>query len=441
VRSVVKGLPYSEITIDPAIAQVGMVDVLVLPDGKVQSSKGDFVVDQQSFDAINTSFLEHRHELVFDYEHQTIGGRYARPDGKAPAAGWIHSLRYEKGRGIIARVEWTDEARRSIQANEYRFLSPVLVHDEKTNKPIELHSVGLTNDPAIHGLPRVAAKRGVAVMKKKTGDITITALKADPTKLLKALSDLAGSEVSVNDDTPGEAVMEPDQLGKMQMVAEAAANLKAAFVASGELPEEATLLEAIQKAVELVAGMDGGGKVDETPVEEALKAFRSDVAVGLGLKKTADKDEITKALGALQVSKVDATEYAALKSQVDELNRDKAEKLADVAVKVYVDSGQLNPNNETQMDWANATARKDLTAFKIVMEGAPKVWHSETYTNGAPTDKRSATIRDAFKAFKENPGDYTGYTVRQLAVARLRMAGLSDKVSDAEISAFNGGVN
>ena len=104
--------------------------------------------------------------LVVDYEHQTIN---AAEHGKpAPAAGWIESL--EAGPdGLYATVKWTDAARAFIQADEYRYISPVFSFDPETGAVLELKSAALTNYPALDGMDAVTARaEDDPPMKKET---------------------------------------------------------------------------------------------------------------------------------------------------------------------------------------------------------------------------------------------------------------------------------
>ena len=93
--------------------------------------------------------------LVVDYEHQTIN---AAENGKpAPAAGWIESL--EAGPdGLYATVKWTDAARAFIQADEYRYISPVFSFDPETGAVLELKSAALTHYHALDGMDAVTAR-------------------------------------------------------------------------------------------------------------------------------------------------------------------------------------------------------------------------------------------------------------------------------------------
>jgi len=99
--------------------------VVLAPWGRVESQKGVFFVDEESAEMVVRAFQEHGTDLPIDYEHQTLGGEFASPDGRAPAAGWIKSLSAESGIGIVGHIEWTPQGREMLAAREYRYLSPV----------------------------------------------------------------------------------------------------------------------------------------------------------------------------------------------------------------------------------------------------------------------------------------------------------------------------
>ncbi len=52
----------------------------ILPLGLVHSSKGDFVVDAESFEAMKRAMEGKGVDVVVDYEHQTLYGQEARDD-------------------------------------------------------------------------------------------------------------------------------------------------------------------------------------------------------------------------------------------------------------------------------------------------------------------------------------------------------------------------
>ena len=120
-------------------------EIKILPLGTVHSQKGDFIVDDESFDLISRHFESRGLDLVIDYEHQTL------KDVQAPAGGWIKKLVKTKD-AIAAQVEWTAKAKQYLENKEYKYLSPVVICRKSDGKAVALHSVALTNTPAIDGM-------------------------------------------------------------------------------------------------------------------------------------------------------------------------------------------------------------------------------------------------------------------------------------------------
>lgn len=124
----------------------GVPEVIrIIPTGHVKSQKGDMFVDEESFQMINKEFERRKLDLVVDYEHQTL------LNVQAPAAGWIKKLKLVDG-AIAAKVEWTEKARNYLENKEYKYISPVVKVRKSDKKVIALHSVALTNTPAVDGM-------------------------------------------------------------------------------------------------------------------------------------------------------------------------------------------------------------------------------------------------------------------------------------------------
>ena len=126
--------------------------LMLAPWGTVESTSGDFVVDEESARLVIEAFAAHGTDVPIDYEHQTLGGSYAAPDGQAPAAAWIKAITAEPGVGLFAEIEWTEKARQRVLAREYRYVSPVALIRKADRKLVAIHSAALTNKPAIVGM-------------------------------------------------------------------------------------------------------------------------------------------------------------------------------------------------------------------------------------------------------------------------------------------------
>jgi len=157
---------FVEASGEQAAGQVVPERVLLLPWGWVESSNGRFLVDQESARLIVEAFERQETDLVVDYEHQSLGGKYASRSGLAPAAGWISRLEVVPGEGIFGRVRWTAAAMKRLARREYRYLSPVVVVRRSDRRVVAIDSAGLTNRPAIFGMRPV-------VNRKVTGDSSI----------------------------------------------------------------------------------------------------------------------------------------------------------------------------------------------------------------------------------------------------------------------------
>jgi phage I-like protein len=91
---------------------------------------------------------------VIDYEHQTLLS--AQNGQPAPAAGWFTRLAWREGDGLYATdVTWTERARAMLQADEYRYLSPVFPYAED-GAVLDVLGAALTNDPGLDSLPEIS---------------------------------------------------------------------------------------------------------------------------------------------------------------------------------------------------------------------------------------------------------------------------------------------
>ncbi|MCT4509910.1 MAG: phage protease [Tepidibacter sp.] len=134
------------ILISNSVSIDGVPDkIKILPLGLVKSQKGDFVVDVESYDLIENAFKDRKLDIVVDYEHQTL------ENVEAPAAGWVKELDVSTD-GIYGKVEWSEKAAMYLKNKEYRYLSPVIYVRKSDKKAAQLHSVALTNTPAIDGM-------------------------------------------------------------------------------------------------------------------------------------------------------------------------------------------------------------------------------------------------------------------------------------------------
>ena len=153
-------------SIEPAALKPGAA-VRILPAGAFQSKDGrpasvtqgrisHWRLDASNAAAVIAARRNGEQGFVIDYEHQTLNK--ATNGQPAPAAGWFKGLEWREGQGLfMVQIEWTERARAMISGSEYRYLSPVFGFDSQTGAVTYIHSVALTNDPALIGLADLAA--------------------------------------------------------------------------------------------------------------------------------------------------------------------------------------------------------------------------------------------------------------------------------------------
>ncbi len=136
--------------------RVALTDDLtrLIPAGRFEaprgalSGAGPWFLSEAGARAIMAGAAARSTDIVIDYEHQTL---LAEQNGQpAPASGWIDPRSLEwRDDGLYGRVSWTAPAKQAIDADEYRYLSPVFPYDAETGEVLDLLHVALTNTPAI----------------------------------------------------------------------------------------------------------------------------------------------------------------------------------------------------------------------------------------------------------------------------------------------------
>lgn len=118
--------------------------------------QGPWKLDNDSAQKLIALVAARKNDILIDYEHQSL---QAASNGKpSPAAGWVSPLALEwRENGLFAKnPKWNTAALSMIEADEYRYLSPVFTYDPQTGTPLNILSVALTNTPAIDGMMAVS---------------------------------------------------------------------------------------------------------------------------------------------------------------------------------------------------------------------------------------------------------------------------------------------
>lgn len=132
----------------------GTVDVQISPIGDFNGSSSDGKpipehITKETLTQLADSLNESNDEILVDVDHKStkIGN-----DKDTKAAGWLSKFIVDPIKGLFAKMKLTRYGRDLVDSREYRHLSPVFALNAN-GEPIELHSVGMTNRPALSMKP------------------------------------------------------------------------------------------------------------------------------------------------------------------------------------------------------------------------------------------------------------------------------------------------
>jgi len=354
-----------------SVAGEGLKTVRLCPWGTVESKRGTFLLDEEGGRAIVEAFDKHETPVVIDWEHQTLGGKDASPTGRAPAAGWIRKLWVERDRGLYGLVEWLDEARDAIRSKAYQFLSPVIAVRRADGRVMGLHSIGLTNKPAIPAMEALAASN----------------------RLQETEYELMPQDEGTEGQGGGTANALLGQLATML-----------------EVPADASagnMLRGIIEAVKKILGKESG---EDSEVASSVREL-------LGLEADASKSEVLLAM-KMQES-----------TELQSMREGEATRLATEHVHKYMAEGKLNPNDKPVMEAALSLARENPERLDALMANAvPNPPPGKT--TAPPRYGRHRTITQAVRQYRDDAQMQKSCSEEAAVALALREAGLSPLSED-----------
>ncbi len=295
-------------------------EIKLLPFGEVHSQKGDFIVDNESVELIRKQFKERNLDLVIDYEHQTLS------DMQAPAGGWIKDI-YKGKDAVVAKVEWTPRAAEYLQNKEYRYLSPVVLVRKRDQKAVAIHSVALTNTPAIDGMFALV------------------------------------NSLDIEDIYEGGKDMDFKELAKILGLPETATEeeVRKALADAAKASEQFKELEKKKPREEDTQSSQA--EVDTQSSQAEVVANRTILSM-LGLTDEAKTEEVAASIMALKVG------GANIQKEVLALKNAMQKKEANEVVEKALKAGKITA---AQTEWAMAYALKDAEGFRKFADMAPVV--------------------------------------------------------------------
>lgn len=234
----------------------------------------------------------------------------------------MKELKLEDGQ-IKAVVEWTPRGARYLENKEYRYLSPVVNVRKADNKAVGLHSLALTNTPAIEGMNPIVNSDNF-----EGGQHSMD---------IKKLAELLG----LSEDATEEQVVEA---------------LKACLAENRSLKE-----------------------TEKQPPENVVA--NKAVCELLGLKAGAAAEDVTAKIMELKSGTVDGVNLA---EELKALKQQNAEREANDAVILALKAGKITP---AQKEWAKSYALSDRRASAPLWRRPRKScrWTRLSWTTSRPS--------------------------------------------------------
>jgi len=391
---------------------------LVVPDGEVKSSSGDFVLNAEGAAATIAEFRKRGVDLPVDYEHQTLGGEFSSPTGEAPAAGWIKELRYTPGAGLYAGVLWNQRGLGQISSREYGYFSPVTLVRKKDQVMTGLHSVALTNVPAIEQMERIAAS---ATLRKWIDAFENTEVQAMGTEQKDVVANVGGltggvtptaSPVPPPAPPPGPPAPGPPAPGAEGTGVGASPGLWAMLAKAFGLPPGADFATIWAKVAEFVeanraaAGGPAAGGPAAGEGEGGEAAMAASLRTVFGLAVDADLETIVNAAKttAKHEGMVPLDQHNTLVTRVNAMEADDKKRRAEGVLAGAIQANKIpnDPESAGYKFWKErAEADPEGTATALAHVAGIETGRITSVDSGGGRDDRSTVIAKATAEFED----------------------------------------
>lgn len=120
--------------------------IVLIPAGKVIEGRDGRSWKNDNPQRVIDFLTAGNRELVLDFEHSS---EIKAPKGEpAPAAAWLSDFALDADGAVTAAINsWTPDGEKAVNDKAYRYISPVILYDQKTMQIAGISSVGLTNRP------------------------------------------------------------------------------------------------------------------------------------------------------------------------------------------------------------------------------------------------------------------------------------------------------
>ncbi len=155
-----------------SVQRVAPTTFRIIPAGAFSADdgreNGKWFLSESNARVIINTVAQRADDYLIDYEHHSLNNEKIFN----PAAGWFKKLEWRPDGLYVVDARWTPKARAMIEGDEYRYISPVFNFNAETGMVTSLHSVALTNTPALHGLADLSLAAATAQLSPGSKSMT-----------------------------------------------------------------------------------------------------------------------------------------------------------------------------------------------------------------------------------------------------------------------------
>jgi phage I-like protein len=378
----------------------------LLPKGVFQGrdGRGPYVLDIDAERAVIEAFSRLNCDLPIDYEHQSLDAR--EKSGPVPAAGWIKELSSRED-GLWGRVEWTPAAEHCLKNKEYRYISPVFLHDRGGHVKT-LTMAALTNTPNLHlqaaaSIHRPTRNKSAPVWAGESTSPAPPCLDTAKSDICKPTRNKSAS--MAHDGLKIDSVCGTHTIGAVSANSvrfptlldnahsdrhEGGNNVSEDFLEKlcsllelGEDTSEGDILEAVRGLTK--KDVDEEAEQTRTPGTLAMPHphLRGETSRVASVTRfpclSGAQDEVNSPLAPDPAKYVPIEMFQSVNSQLAQLRQAQNTARAESAVNEAMSAGKITP---AQREWAVAYASQDLTGFVDFTAKAPTILSGETHGAG-----------------------------------------------------------
>lgn len=205
-------------------------------------------ITQEALQKIADDLNNSGEEILCDADHASVK---AGADRDTHAQGWFSRFIVDPVKGLLGMLKLTRSGRESVDSREFRFLSPVFSLDAN-KQPTALHSVAMTNMPALEVDPILNSEPNQEIMKMEiTKEELVQLIKDTVAAMNEAPTEEVKEEVKqeVKEETSEETKDVENSCGKEEVKNEEVVEEKTETTESPETKEEEKKVEEEKKEV------------------------------------------------------------------------------------------------------------------------------------------------------------------------------------------------